>query len=125
MPIYVLIFLAQQAGFFNSLRESAAGLVSFNILPLESASVVIFSVATEFSAGAAAAGALLSAGALTVPQTVAALMLGSIVATPIRALRLQLPTQVGIFSPKLGTQLLLASQGLRIISLILVTSAYL
>ena len=125
MPIYVLIFLAQQAGFFNSLRESAAGLVSFSILPLESASVVIFSVATEFSSGAAAAGALLSAGALTVPQTVAALMLGSIVATPIRALRHQLPTHVGIFSPKLGTQLLLASQGLRIISLILVTSAYL
>ena len=125
MPIYVLIFLAQQAGFFNYLRESAAGLVSFSVLPLESASVIIFSVAAEFSSGAAAAGALLSAGALTVPQTVAALMLGSIVATPIRALRHQLPTHVGIFAPRLGTQLLLASQGLRILSLILVTLPYL
>jgi hypothetical protein len=124
MPIYVLIFLVQQAGFFNYLRKSAAGLVSFSILPLESASVIIFSVATEFSSGIAAAGALLSAGALTVPQTVAALMLGSIVATPIRALRHQLPTHVGIFSPKLGSQLLLTSQGLRIISLILVTIPY-
>jgi hypothetical protein len=125
MPIYVLIFLAQQAGFFNYLREAAAGLVSVTFLPLESASVIIFSVAAEFSSGIAAAGALLSAGALTVSQTVAALMLGSIVATPIRALRHQLPTHVGIFSPKLGSQLLLTSQGLRIISLILVTIPYL
>jgi hypothetical protein len=125
MPIYILIFIAQQAGFFNYLRESAAVLVSFTLLPLESASVIIFSVAAEFSSGIAAAGALLSTGALTVPQTVAALLLGSIVATPIRALRHQLPTHVGIFSPKLGSQLLLTSQGLRVISLILVTIPYL
>ena len=86
--------------------------------------MVIFSVAAEFSSARAAAGALLSAGALTVPQTVAALMLGSIVATPVRAVRHQLPTHVGIFAPKLGTQLLLASQGFRILSLIVVTVAY-
>jgi hypothetical protein len=125
MPIYVLIFLAQQAGFFEYLRNAAAGLVSFSLLPLESASVIIFSVAAEFSSGIAAAGALLSTGALTVTQTVAALMLGSIVATPIRALRHQLPTHAGIFSPTLGSQLLLTSQGLRIFSLILVTIPYL
>jgi hypothetical protein len=125
MPIYIMIFVAQQAGFFNRLREATAGLVTVTFLPVESASVVIFSVAAEFSSGIAAAGALLSAGALTVPQTVAALMLGSIVATPVRALRHQLPTHVGIFSPKLGTELLLTSQGLRIISLILVTIPYL
>jgi hypothetical protein len=125
MPIYVLIFLAQQAGFFEYLRNAAAGLVSFSLFPLESASVIIFSVAAEFSSGIAAAGALLSAGALTVTQTVAALMLGSIVATPIRALRHQLPTHAGIFSPTLGSKLLLTSQGLRIFSLILVTIPYL
>jgi hypothetical protein len=125
MPIYIVIFVAQQAGFFDWLREATAGMVTFTFLPVESASVVIFSVAAEFSSGAAAAGALLSAGALTVPQTVVALMLGSIVATPVRALRHQLPTHAGIFSPILGTELLLTSQGLRIISLIIVTLPYL
>jgi hypothetical protein len=125
MPIYVLIYVAQQAGFFNWLRDSSAHLVSGTFLPVESASVVIFSVATEFSSGIAAAGALLSTGALTIHQTVAALILGSIVATPVRALRHQLPTHAGIFSPKLGTQLLLTSQALRILSLILVTIPYL
>ena len=124
MPIYILIFVAQQGGFFNWLREAAANLVSVTFLPVEAASVVIFSVAAEFSSGIAAAGALLSSGALTVQQTVAALILGSIVATPVRALRHQLPTHAGIFSPRLGTQLLLTSQGLRIISLILVTIPY-
>jgi hypothetical protein len=125
MPIYILIFVAQQAGFFNWLREATANLVSVTFLPVESASVVIFSVAAEFSSGIAAAGALLASGVLTVQQTVAALILGSIVATPVRALRHQLPTHAGIFSPKLGTELLLTSQGLRIISLILVTVSYL
>jgi hypothetical protein len=42
-----------------------------------------------------------------------------------RSLRHQLPTHVGIFSPKLGTELLVTSQGLRIVSLILVTVPYL
>ena len=53
-----------------------------------------------------------------------ALVLGNIVATPIRALRHQLPTHVGIFSPKLGTELLLLSQGLRLLSLLLVAVPY-
>lgn len=124
MPIYLLIFMAQQAGFFTWLREATAGLAAFTLLPVEAASVIIFSVAAEFSSGAAAAGALLSSGALTVPQTVMALMLGSIVATPVRALRHQLPTHAGIFAPKLGTELLLTSQGLRIVSLLLVALPY-
>ena len=111
MPIYVLIFVAQEAGFFNWLREATASAVSMTFLPVESASVVIFSVATEFSSGIAAAGALLSSGALTVHQTVAALILGSIVATPVRALRHQLPTHAGIFSPKLGTAIVIDQSG--------------
>ncbi len=68
MPIYVLIFVAQQAGFFNWLREATASAVSVTFLPVESASVVIFSVATEFSSGIAAAGALLSSGAADRPS---------------------------------------------------------
>jgi hypothetical protein len=91
---------------------------------MEAASVVIFSVAAEFTSGMAAAGAFLQTGVLTVHQTVLALVLGNIVATPIRALRHQLPTHVGIFSPGLGTRLLLLSQGMRLISLVLVAAPY-
>ena len=124
LPIYFFIFVLNDLGLFRWLREAAAGHVSLGFLPMEAASVVIFSVATEFTSGIAAAGAFLQAGALTVPQTVMALVLGNIVATPIRALRHQLPANVGIFSPKLGTQLLLLSQGLRLVSLIIVALPY-
>ncbi|MHB8066458.1 MAG: nucleoside recognition domain-containing protein [Desulfobaccales bacterium] len=124
LPIYFFIFVLNDWGLFKWLRDASAAHVSLGFLPMEAASVVIFSVATEFTSGIAAAGAFLQAGALTVPQTVMALVLGNIVATPIRGLRHQLPTNVGIFSPKLGTQLLLLSQGLRLLSLVMVAIPY-
>jgi hypothetical protein len=123
-PIYIFIFLLNDWGLFRWLREAAAAHVAVNFLPMEAASVVIFSVAAEFTSGMAAAGAFLQSGALTVFQTVIALVLGNIVATPIRALRHQLPSHVGIFSPKIGTELLLLSQSLRLLSLILVAVPY-
>jgi hypothetical protein len=124
LPIYLLIFVVNDWGLFRWLREAAAAHVAVSFLPVEAASVVIFSVAAEFTSGMAAAGAFLQAGALTVPQTVLALVLGNIVATPVRALRHQLPSHIGIFSPKLGTEFLLLSQGVRLLSLILVAIPY-
>jgi hypothetical protein len=124
MPIFIIIYVANNQGLFKWLQNTAAAHVSLSFLPVEAASVVIFSVAAEFTSGMAAAGAFLQAGALTVPQTVLALVLGNVVATPIRALRHQLPSHMGIFSPKLGTELLVLSQGLRLLSLILVAVPY-
>jgi hypothetical protein len=124
LPIYFLIFLLNDWGLFRWLRESTAAHVSLNFLPMEAASVVIFSVGAEFTSGMAAAGAFLQAGALTIHQTVLALVLGNIVATPIRAMRHQLPSHMGIFSPGLGARLLVTSQGLRLASLILVAAPY-
>ncbi len=124
LPIYILIFVVNDWGLFQWLRQAAASHVAVSFLPVEAASVVIFSVAAEFTSGMAAAGAFLQAGALTVQQTVIALVLGNIVATPIRTLRHQLPSHAGIFSPKLGTELLILSQGVRLLSLILVTIPY-
>jgi hypothetical protein len=124
LPIYFLIFLANDWGLFKWLREAAASHVALSFLPVEAASVVVFSVAAEFTSGMAAAGAFLQTGVLTVHQTVLALILGNIVSTPIRALRHQLPTHAGIFSPGLGTQLLLLSQGVRLLSLVLVAVPY-
>ncbi len=124
LPIYCLIFLLNDWGLFKWLRAATASHVSLHFLPMEAASVVIFSVAAEFTSGMAAAGAFLQTGALTIHQTVLALVLGNIVATPVRALRHQLPSHVGIFSPALGTKLLLMSQGLRLLSLVLVAVPY-
>jgi hypothetical protein len=124
LPVYLLVYAAGTAGVFRWLQEALASYAALGLLPVEAASIVMFSVAAEFTSGIAAAGALLKTGALTPHQTVMALILGNVVATPIRALRHQLPAHVGIFNPKLGTQLLLTSQGLRLASLALVALPY-
>jgi hypothetical protein len=91
---------------------------------VESLSVVVLSFVAEFTSGFAAAGALLAAGVLTVKQTVLALLIGNILAFPIRALRHQLPHYMGIFQPKMGTQLLVMGQILRIASIVFVGVVY-
>jgi hypothetical protein len=62
---------------------------------------------------------------LSVKQTVLALIIGTIAATPIRALRHQLPSQAGIFSPSLALKQLCLSQLLRIGTIIVVALPYL
>ncbi len=124
LPVYLAIFVAADWGLFRWLREMSTAHLALSFLPVEAAGVVAFSVAAEFTSGMAAAGALLQSGALTVRQTVYALVVANLVATPIRALRHQLPSHAGIFSPGLGTKLLVASQALRLASLALVALIY-
>jgi len=124
VPIYILVFILTAMGLFQLLRETLARYVVTTFMPMESLSVIILSFAAEFTSGFAAAGALLEAGILTVKQTVLALLIGNVLAFPVRALRHQLPRYIGIYSPKMGTQILLMGQGFRIISIILVGIIY-
>jgi hypothetical protein len=124
VPIYTVVFILNAMGLFQLMREALAGIVVTNFMPMESLSVIILSFAAEFTSGFAAAGALLEAGVLTVKQTVVALLIGNVLAFPVRALRHQLPRYIGIFSPKMGTQLLLMGQGFRVSSIILVGIIY-
>ena len=124
VPIYTLVFILNAAGLFKLLREALAGYVVTSIMPMESLSVIILSFAAEFTSGFAAAGALLEAGVLTIKQTVMALLIGNVLAFPVRALRHQLPRYIGIFSPRMGTQILLMGQGFRVASIMLVGMIY-
>lgn len=124
LPIYTLVFILNINGFFEYLNTSLSSFVSLSIIPIESLSVVILSFAAEFASGFAAAGALMDAGVITVKQTVIALLLGNILAFPIRALRHQLPRYMGIFTPKMGLQLLLSGQAFRVISIVLAGILY-
>ena len=124
MPIYVAVFLVHRLGAFDFLNRAFAFMAISHILPVESLSVVVLGFTAEFSSGFAAAGALLDAGVLTVKQTAVALLVGNIVAFPIRAIRHQLPRYAGIFSPKLGTKILLGGQFFRIFSLIIAGTLY-
>lgn len=124
VPIYVLVFIFNAKGFFAVAQHWMAGTISVNFLPVEALSFVVLSFAAEFTSGFAAAGALLQAGVITVKQTVLALLVGNIVAFPIRAVRHQLPRYIGIFSPRIGTQMLFLGQGFRVLSLIVMGAIY-
>lgn len=124
LPIYTLVYVTNAMGVFEAARRWMALYVTSAFIPMESLSLVILSFAAEFTSGFAAAGALLDAGFLTVKQTVLALLIGNIIAFPIRALRHQLPRYMGIFAPKTGIQLLLMGQGFRVSSLILIGIIY-
>lgn len=124
VPIYSLVFILHWNGVFDFLNTALSRTVALSLMPVESLSVVVLSFAAEFTSGFAAAGALMHAGVLTVKQTVLALLLGNILAFPIRALRHQLPRYLGIFSPKIGLPLLLSGQLFRVISIVLVGTLY-
>lgn len=124
VPVYILIFILNDMGLFKITRQWLADTVVTAFIPIEALSVVILSFTAEFTSGFAAAGALLEAGILTVKQTTIALLIGNVIAFPIRALRHQLPRYIGIFSPKMGVQLLALGQSLRITSIILVGILY-
>lgn len=120
VPIYTLFFLLNQAGFFETLEKGLSHVFSLSFIPIEAISVIAFQIMAEFTAGAAAAGALLDAGTLTIKQTVLALLIGNVISSPVRALRHQLPYYMGIFTPRLGMTLLIVGQSVRAASILAV-----
>lgn len=124
VPIYILIFMLNALGLFDAAERWLADTLVTGFVPVESLSVVILGFMAEFTSGFAAAGALMDAGVLDVRQTALALLIGNIIAFPIRALRHQLPRYMGIFTPRLGLALLLVGQGTRVASLVVVGTVY-
>ena len=57
-------------------------------------------------------------------DVVLALMVGNILSTPMRAIRHQLPAYAGFYRPALALRLILANQGLRAVSMAVVTLLY-
>jgi len=118
VPVYVFVFMLNEAGFFQWLRAWIARSVGGAFIPVEAMSIVVVSLAAEFTSGFAAAGAMLDSGTLTVFETLVALIIGNLIAVPIRALRHQMPVYIGIFGPVRGAKLMLAAQGFRVGSLL-------
>ncbi len=124
LPLYSIIFLLSHTNQFDQINRILDTFFITRFVPVEALSVVILGFTAEFTSGFAAAGAMLDAGIITIKQTVIALIAGHVLAFPVRALRHQLPRYIGIFAPKMGTQLLLLGQLLRISSIIVVTLLY-
>jgi hypothetical protein len=124
LPVYLIVAVISEMGFFDWLKQSLAGGVISQVIPLEAVSVIVFSLAAEFTSGYAAAGALLEAGSLSTYQAAMALLLGNVIASPVRAIRHQMPYYLGIFRPRAGAYLLLGSQAVRVVSLAIVGALF-
>ena len=118
-PVYFLITLAADLGLFTAIKDYSARHLPDFFLPVEAAALIIFSFTAEFSSGFVAAGALIQNSTLTTAQAAGALIIGNIIATPIRVLRWQLAAFLGFFQVRLGLILIFCNQTFRVLSLIL------
>ncbi|MBI9080041.1 MAG: hypothetical protein JEY79_09920 [Pseudodesulfovibrio sp.] len=124
-PIYTTFFVLKRVGLFEWLQDSMAGNAGlFSFLPPEALGIVAFHMAAEFTAGLAAAGALIMDSGLTETQLILALMLGNVLSSPMRAVRHQLPYYAGIFKPRMAVKLIAYNQVLRAVSIALVGTGY-
>ena len=125
VPIYLLVFFLHHLGAFQYLEKIVADYITIlSWLPPQALSIIALQLAAEFTAGLAAAGALLDSGALIIKEVVLALVIGNILSSPMRALRHQFPYYAGIYKPALALRLILYNQGLRIGSLMLMALSY-
>ncbi|MEN8139861.1 MAG: hypothetical protein ABFR97_01405 [Thermodesulfobacteriota bacterium] len=124
VPVYLLFFFLSRYGIFAWLEEIMAGSRLLGWLPTQAMSIVILYVTTEFSAGLAAASAMLADNSLEMKEVVLALLLGNFLAAPVRVLRHQLPHYMGIFSPRMALGLVGCSQLSRGLTLLVVGLVY-
>jgi len=125
VPIYVAIHFAARHGLFLRLEQFMAQHVGeLSWLPASALPIVIFQMASEFTAGLAAAGALITTGGLEPRFVILALLVGNILSSPMRAFRHQFPSYAGIFSPALALRLIVYNQALRVGGMIVVTYGY-
>lgn len=126
VPIYILFYMFNQFGLFKLLEQFMASHLNFLAwLSPGAMSIIALHVAAEFTAGLAAAGALLADGTMNGREIVLALLVGNILSSPVRAFRHQFPYYAGIFKPALALQLILFSQSFRLLSIAAVTVIYL
>lgn len=125
VPAYILFFFLNRLGLFGQAQSFLADHVNIlSWLNPETLGIVAMHLTAEFSAGLAAAGALLDASSISYRDVVLALLAGNILASPIRALRHQFPYYVGIFPPKLAVELIVVSQSFRVTTIMLVAVCY-
>ncbi|BAV92255.1 conserved hypothetical protein [Candidatus Desulfovibrio trichonymphae] len=124
-PAYVLMYALQHCGVFHSaelwITDNMAWL---SFLKPQVMGIIALHLAAELGAALGAAGSALQAGGVYPRDIVLALMVGNILSTPMRALCHQLPSYTGFFRPGLALRLVLANQGLRAVSMTLMTVLY-
>jgi len=125
VPIYVLFFVIHKLGWFAALQSLlTANTALKSLIRPEALSIVVLHIAAEAGAAFPAASSLAVSGSLSPSEIILALLIGSILSTPIRAFRHQLPAYAGYFTPGAALSLLGINQVLRAFCMLLLTIVY-
>lgn len=125
VPIYFVFFSLNHYGILSSMEKALIDSGWFlSWLPPQSIGIILLHVTAEFSAGLAAASVLLHNNSLSPEQIVMALLVGNLLATPVRALRHQFPYYTGIYSIKLALELIFLSQAVRAFFIVVISFCY-
>lgn len=125
VPVYLVMYGLHVWGAFDALEQWLAAQMDWlAFLRPQAVGIIALHMAAELGAALGAAGSVLATGALEARDVVLALMVGNILSTPMRAIRHQLPAYAGFYAPRLGLVLVLANQGLRAVSMAIVTLCY-
>lgn len=125
VPIYLAVHVMHKFGLFTLAEQFLARhLDGLPWLHPKAMGIIVFQLAAEFSAGMAAAGALLDSGSMSVRDVVIALVVGNVLSSPMRAFRHQFPYYAGIYKPLLAMELIACSQSFRVASLVVCAGAY-
>ena len=125
VPVYVLMYCLHRWGCFTAAQDwMAAHMQWLSFLKPEAMGIIVLHLAAELGAALGAAGGALYNGGLAAPDVVLALLVGNILSTPMRAVRHQLPAYAAYYPPKTALALILANQGFRAGSLVLVAAGY-
>ncbi|MDF0590932.1 hypothetical protein [Candidatus Methanocrinis natronophilus] len=120
--IMFLVSVLIQVGAFDLLALHLSGIRGY--LPIPAAGLGI--IAAQFGGYIAAytvAGGLLAAGELSGKEVVVTLMMGNVITSAAWAARWLIPSHAGIFGPRIGTQLVICSTGLRNVLMLTVAFA--
>ena len=114
-----LVSVLIEVGAFDLLSLHLSGIRNYLPLPVAGLSII----AAQFAGYVAAytvAGGLLAAGELSGKEVVVTLMVGNVITSAAWAFRWLIPSHAGIFGPRIGTELVVFSTGLRDVIMLLV-----
>lgn len=125
VPMYILMLALHKLGFFELAQAWLGRHASWlAFIQPEAMGIIVLHLAAELGAALGAAGAIMVSGSMQAPDVVLALLVGNILSTPMRALRHQLPSYAAFYAPQTALLLIVANQGLRALSLLLVSYGY-
>ena len=112
IPCILIVFVLMDIGVFELLETHLSSVAAYFPIPAEGLPII----AAQFAEPAVAytiAGSLLSQGILDAKAVVLTLLIGDVLST-ITILRFIIPYYLGVFGPKLGTQIMTLATTLRL-----------